>query len=368
MKKILFSVITIGVVAAVAIGASQAWFSDTEESKGNRITAGTIDLSVDNGGSEVKFVPVTISDMKPSYVRWTKTVVTNSGTNPLKLWKHIKEIKTFENLIPDAELDWYAEHNTPDGGKNDIDTAIVYDMYLGGTVIGDSSNNYLGGVISDDAKAVITEEEGITLDDIESVYIYLGELAPNDDLDGGPDEVIVWQSYHMKDDTENWAQGDKMTFDIEFYAEQVNGSGPSSTSLLMENKTANWDPILDNTWGILKWTGNGASFDYTFKAQGLKASTNYKLIYAPDPWPQSLGGKITEFGSGTTGSDGKLSIATTHNFTYDLPSLPDDNYPVGAKIWLVLASHHDGTKMTTWSQPDYLYEYNLIKYDDTDSL
>ena len=48
MKKIIISLSVIGAVAAVAIGASTAFFSDTETSTGNTFTAGAIDLKIDS--------------------------------------------------------------------------------------------------------------------------------------------------------------------------------------------------------------------------------------------------------------------------------------------------------------------------------
>ena len=48
MKKIIISLSVIAAVAAVAIGASTAFFSDTETSTGNTFTAGAIDLGNDN--------------------------------------------------------------------------------------------------------------------------------------------------------------------------------------------------------------------------------------------------------------------------------------------------------------------------------
>src|SRR3990172_8229565 len=47
MKKILISLATIAAVAAIAFGASRAFFSDTETSVGNTFEAGAIDLKVD---------------------------------------------------------------------------------------------------------------------------------------------------------------------------------------------------------------------------------------------------------------------------------------------------------------------------------
>jgi len=47
-KKILISLSVIGLVAAIVVGGTIAYFSDTETSTGNTFTAGAIDLKVDN--------------------------------------------------------------------------------------------------------------------------------------------------------------------------------------------------------------------------------------------------------------------------------------------------------------------------------
>jgi len=47
-KKILISLSIIGVVAALAVGGTIAYFSDTETSTGNTFTAGVLDLKIDN--------------------------------------------------------------------------------------------------------------------------------------------------------------------------------------------------------------------------------------------------------------------------------------------------------------------------------
>ncbi|MBI2121534.1 MAG: hypothetical protein HYT98_00275 [Candidatus Sungbacteria bacterium] len=48
MKKIILSLSVIAAVAAVVVGATTAFFSDTETSTGNTFTAGAIDLKVDS--------------------------------------------------------------------------------------------------------------------------------------------------------------------------------------------------------------------------------------------------------------------------------------------------------------------------------
>lgn len=47
MKKILLSVMSLGLVAAVAVFVTQAYFSDEEKSVGNTFQAGKLDLKVD---------------------------------------------------------------------------------------------------------------------------------------------------------------------------------------------------------------------------------------------------------------------------------------------------------------------------------
>ena len=47
-KKILVSLTIVAAVAAVVVGATTAFFSDTETSEGNTFTAGAIDLGIDN--------------------------------------------------------------------------------------------------------------------------------------------------------------------------------------------------------------------------------------------------------------------------------------------------------------------------------
>ena len=367
MKRIFVSVLTIAIVAVVGVAVTRAFFSDTETSSGNTITAGTIDISVDDQNPWSTQQPGEIKDMKPSYVRWTRHEVKNVGENPLKLWKHIKDVETDENGINEPECEAYDgtwEDDNCQGGDphNNIYEFIEYDMYVGGEVNGSSENNWLGGTNSG-GTVVIDEDDGITVADIESVFVFLGTLQPDD-------EITVWQSYHMRDDTDNWAQTDTLSYTIEFYAEQVNGNGPTANTLLLENKVPNvWTTILgDGMWGILKWAGDGNTFNFlsTLEAHGLTPNTDYSLIYYADGWPGNNPGALL----GTNDSDGSgdLTISNDVNLGYDLPHPSDANSPGGAKIWLVPNSDYNGSNaMTAWNPTQYLFETNLIQYDDTDA-
>lgn len=73
-------------------------------------------------------------------------------------------------------------------------------------------------------------------------------------------------------------------------------------------------------------------------------------------------------------SDGSGNIASTLgsvDLGIDLPDSADANHPAGAKIWLVLSDdYNSGTAstgpMTGWNPTEYLFENNLITFDDVD--
>ena len=63
MKKVLSSLIVIGVIGSAAIGLSSAFFSDSETSQDNSFVAGELDLKIDSLDNPPALVNVT--DLKP---------------------------------------------------------------------------------------------------------------------------------------------------------------------------------------------------------------------------------------------------------------------------------------------------------------
>lgn len=84
MKKILISLAIIGIVAAIGVGATVAYFSDTETSTGNTFTAGSLDLKLSNNGTTYTdgvAATLTLSDMGPgSETAATNVYYKNIGT------------------------------------------------------------------------------------------------------------------------------------------------------------------------------------------------------------------------------------------------------------------------------------------------
>lgn len=127
-KKIVKSVLMIGAVLTMVTGATVAYFSDTETSTGNTFTAGTIDISLDsNDGQAVTTVSGDL-DLKPSQTGWTTAVVTNDGTNPAEVWKHIKNVVNEENGIVEPEQEFYNEN--PGSNSWLMSNWIHYDMLV----------------------------------------------------------------------------------------------------------------------------------------------------------------------------------------------------------------------------------------------
>jgi hypothetical protein len=157
--------------------------------------------------------------------------------------------------------------------------------------------------------------------------------------------------------------------------------------LELENKlpVAPWTVIEgDGIYGILKFDDDGPEFVYEFDGYGLSTGTSYSLIYYADPWPgdgqpPGTGGPAGAYiDDGTTDSNGDITLSGSIELNMDLPHPADDNaYPetttygdgsTGAKIWLVPSSYYDATnhKMEGYDGTKFLFEMNLIDYDDTE--
>ncbi|MHA1483370.1 MAG: TasA family protein, partial [Candidatus Heimdallarchaeaceae archaeon] len=138
-KKIIISLSVIAVVAAVVVGGTIAYFSDTETSTGNTFTAGTIDISVngENPWSE----SFTLADMKPCYTDYINFRIENdlSDPNPVNIFKKITVTNEGTGVVSEPECDdqgglWdkstkACDWNTTSAtDNNDLSSMIWYDL------------------------------------------------------------------------------------------------------------------------------------------------------------------------------------------------------------------------------------------------
>lgn len=146
-------------------------------------------------------------------------------------------------------------------------------------------------------------------------------------------------------------------------------AGQSNTAhlYLFEKDPDSWDIVKRGAWGKMRFNFSGPVFSFVFNGHKLQPGENYTLIYYPDktgnPWPRT---DIIFLGNGTANKGGNVHIADSLELNTDLPSTVDIND--GAKIWLVLSTDLDfeTNTMFGWNPTEYLFEHNLITYDDTD--
>lgn len=204
MRKILVSLSIIGVVAAIAIGGTIAYFSDVETSTGNTITAGTIDLAV-NSQNPFDSAVVAIYDVKPSEeITDVEVRLRNVGTNDGIADLHILLGESSENIDSEPECEaegktWNPIKERCEGDETlneNICEVMIYDYCY------DENNNQ----VCDEG-----DPQGI--------------IEPSEDVDLGllPVDMLrrLWLSFHLDKEADNEYQGDTCTFDIEFTLHQI---------------------------------------------------------------------------------------------------------------------------------------------------
>lgn len=331
MKKVLISLAVMAAVAAIGIGATVAYFSDTEQSVGNTFTAGTIDISVGEQG----MVPVKLDDMKPGYVAYSNFTVVNSGTNPVNVTKEIKNIVTAENGVNEPEQVWYSAHEVT--AKNDIDTVIKYDLSV---KVYNSENVLVWNQTLNDEDKTIAEKM--------NQPSFLGMIPVGYHMD-------VVESYHMDAAAENWAQSDTMSFDIVLTGTQLAGTATLSNKDQNRKVADSWFVLGEKT-GTLTYGVKDATFAYSFTGTAPLASTEYSLIMfeesfstpSASAWPRA----VVVLGAGTTDSSGAISLSGNL----------DTGSMLNAKIWLVKTSDLAGSTLNGWHPADYLFDTGMIDY------
>jgi len=412
MKKILLSVSVIAVVAAVVLGVTTAFFSDTETSTGNTFTAGSIDLKIDNSSyyngvfqQDMSWASDNLTghlffnyrDLKPG--DWGEdTISFNVIDNPSWLCATITLTGNNENTItePEAQLqDTAAKGELADElyfiwWADDGDNVLEVDEYVVGNpvklgdawlnqshtvALADSQNNVWHSGANNGGSHPI---EGKTTYYIGKAWCYgalaLAPVTQGTNNNPTKNSGILCNGAPVT----NISQSDSATLDVSFYAVQSRHNEDfvctgdyygKERFLRLENKTdnPNWNPLTDNMYGKLVFKSPYPTFDFALEAQGLKANINYSLIYYADPWAGDHPGAL--IWSGNTDGVGKINTSGNVELGMDLPAPGDANNPNGAKIWLVESSDYDLTakKMIAWNETNYLFEWNLIKYEDSNN-
>jgi predicted ribosomally synthesized peptide with SipW-like signal peptide len=257
MKKILGLSVAVLAIVGLVVGATLAFFSDTETTPENTFTAGVVDITISEASNVVTANDL-ITDLKPCMYGYKIINITAAaGANPMELWKRVDvgTASTGITVYPDSENgpvssepEYLAEGATWDGSawdvtawvtKDDIDRYIHFLCFIDG--LADSA---LGTVAFDPGNDtwIVEESEGFLLsnnaDDttgfvpaaaavpngIDTLYFYLGIIDGNEADTTYPSSIQVVQGFHMDAIVGNWAQGDDLTLTETIVAQQIEGS------------------------------------------------------------------------------------------------------------------------------------------------
>lgn len=174
-KKILISLSTIAAVAAIVIGGTVAYFSDTETSSGNTFTAGSLDLKVnDKEGSAVD--KITITDAKPGDSGSYTWIAKNVGTIAGNLSLVVSNITNDDNGCTEPET------TVGDGscGNSEGELGQYIDVILkvAGNSIATTTLNLLPGTYSNVANLGPNGTVNVTLE--WSIHSSVGNIIQSD--------------------------------------------------------------------------------------------------------------------------------------------------------------------------------------------
>lgn len=107
MKKIFVLLLTIALVVVMVGAAFTAAFSDVEQSTGNTLTAGTLNLTINGAdGKAAEEENLTVESLKPGDSGTARCwAIRNNGSIAGNLWFEITEVVNVENDLLEMETD-----------------------------------------------------------------------------------------------------------------------------------------------------------------------------------------------------------------------------------------------------------------------
>ena len=202
MKKILgLTIVALLVMGAVG-GGTYAYFSDTEDSTNNTLTAGTLDLNIDGGNDAV--TTFSVSDVAPGDSGSANSTLTNVGS-----------------LEGELDISTSAVTNTPgaggteyEGGSGELGASANITMYIDV----DQSSTWSSGDIG--LKSDGTKYNHPTALDYDVIDNYASEswdATGNITASASEYFFVLWD---VSTSIGNDIQGDSASFDITFVLEQ----------------------------------------------------------------------------------------------------------------------------------------------------
>lgn len=208
MKKILGLSIAAFLVLGLVGGGTWAYFSDTETSSTNILSAGTLDLKLNSGDADVTTITASVSDVKPGD--------SNSGSVTLQAGGTLAgELDITLSAITNTQGSGGTEYEASGSGELGANAyiSIYIDVDQSGTWnTGDLELENDETIVPYDTDSTL---DGGTIDSFDSDSwddIYSGTFT-------GPDDFRI--EWNIPTGVGNSIQGDSASFDISFVLEQA---------------------------------------------------------------------------------------------------------------------------------------------------
>jgi spore coat-associated protein N len=216
MRKILGLTLAAMLVLALAGIGTWAFFSDVESSSGNILTAGSLDLTIDGGNSDVQLLTSSIGNIVPGDSGNASCVLANVGTIAAELDIAILNLTNDTVTTVDCEDD----DGTDDGGDlgEEVDMVLWIDADESGDFSdGDIELNHTGANAYN--ASTNTTLDMVAIDNYDGVS-WDAAFASLDENGGTNPAVTFKLDWDLPDATDNSIMTDTVTFDIEFTLEQ----------------------------------------------------------------------------------------------------------------------------------------------------
>ena len=219
-RRILVSLMVIGLVGVGVGGTTMAMFNDSETSNNNQFTAGELDLRVDwnesYNGEHVETQELTndpgaifeLGDLKPGD-HGEATVSLHLDDNPGWIWMNLNQTSNWDNACTEPEHD--AEGQCGSVGELDEELEFIIWSDDGDNVRQDDEHFIFEGT-AQELEEQSMSDEGILLD---------GNPSTSDvEAFEGGETSYIGVKWNLPLETGNHIQGDSVSYDVSFYTEQ----------------------------------------------------------------------------------------------------------------------------------------------------
>jgi len=117
-RRLLGGILTIGGASAATGAGTMSYFSDTEPSTGNSISAGTLDLTLDGGQTTVQFLSET--SIAPGDSGRATIAIANAGSLPGYIDVEVASLTSYENGLSGNENSVDGSGGDPGAGNGEL--------------------------------------------------------------------------------------------------------------------------------------------------------------------------------------------------------------------------------------------------------